>query len=912
MSANPIVPLLSDLAPDGFVYTGQYMVEFDADSLWYETSLTIAALALRRGFKTEYHVFDHFPSEALRALSDLGVDAKRFEAEGQLSIWDSYTETTEFDKAKTTGIGWDTAGERPLNIAQGAESWVERTKKGYAPGEMRWLHLDDNTGIFLQYNDEETVVDRWRTAILPAVRARECPHFLAFPKGIASEAFYTKFEALCDGIIDLKTEEVEGRVERFLRIRRLKGKVFDSRWHRLEVQADGAVRFATLPSPGPARRLAAIMFTDLVGFTALGQQNEALSLELLEDQRALLRPIFQRHGGREVKTIGDGFLVEFPNALESVRCAYEIQQSSREVNLSRPSERRVVLRVGVHLGDVVDTHGDISGDAVNVASRIEPLAEPGGVCITRPVYDQVQNKVPYPLENMGSRMLKGVQTPMEVYRVVLASEVVTGTPHAVPSGPPRLAVLPLTNISPDPNDAYFADGMTEELITVLSQIGSLRVIARTSVIQYKDTNKPIAQIGSELGVSSVLEGSVRKAGDQLRITVQLIDVPTQEHRWAQTYDRKLENVFAIQAEVAEQTAQALRVELLPADNHALRVRPTSSLTAYEFYLRGIQAAQHMEWGGSPNLQEAHERIESYFMAAIREDPEFSAAYARLATHLVLTSGDTRPAKEGFPQARELANRALALSPKSSEAHEALGQLSMQADHDWGRAEREFQQAIALNPSSSTAHEGYATLLSVLQRYREAEKQELAALELNPLWIEPRVGLCTVYWQSRPIEEAMAAIETLMEPFRDERSVNFHLALYYAVAGKPEAARKRLEPYEGETTLDIRSQRGLIFSVLGNPSELRALVTDLEQGRVSQYFGSSYPPQMYAELGEKERALQLLEQDHRDGEDMLWNTYRVSSYDEIREDPRFSAILRSLNLPLTIVRPWRRVPSRRPH
>lgn len=243
------------------------------------------------------------------------------------------------------------------------------------------------------------------------------------------------------------------------------------------------------------------MFTDMVGYTALGQRNEPLSLTILEEQRKLIRPILFRHEGREVKTIGDAFLVEFPNALEAVRCAYDIQRSAREFNIPLSEERRIHLRIGVHLGDVVGSGGDISGDAVNVASRIEPLAEDGGVCISRQVYDQVKNKLDLPLLSLGLKSLKNVTEPVEIFKMVMpwAEERI---PPSTQFEKRRIAVLPFANISPDPQDEYFADGMTEEFISTISKIGGLKVIARTSVMGYKGESKKIDEIARELGVGA--------------------------------------------------------------------------------------------------------------------------------------------------------------------------------------------------------------------------------------------------------------------------------------------------------------------------------------------------------------------------------------------------------------------------
>jgi adenylate cyclase len=230
------------------------------------------------------------------------------------------------------------------------------------------------------------------------------------------------------------------------------------------------------------------MFTDMAGYTALAQKNESLSLALVEEQKRLLRPVFNRHHGTEIKTMGDAFLVEFSNALDAVRCAYDVQRTSREFNISQPSEQRIILRIGLHLGDVVESKGDISGDTVNIASRIQSLAEDGGVSLTRQVYDQVQNKFDLPLKTLGTRSLKNVSVPIEVYKMVMPWEKEQKM-IATQLDASRVAVLPFANMSPDPGDTYFADGITEEIISTLSGVSGLNVISRTSVMDTRGRQK---------------------------------------------------------------------------------------------------------------------------------------------------------------------------------------------------------------------------------------------------------------------------------------------------------------------------------------------------------------------------------------------------------------------------------------
>ena len=322
------------------------------------------------------------------------------------------------------------------------------------------------------------------------------------------------------------------------------------------------------------------MFTDMVGYTALSQKNESLSLALVEHQRNLIRPILKKHNGREVKTMGDAFLIEFPSALDAVKCSYDIQVAIREFNFSAPKEKKIHLRAGIHLGDVVDSKGDISGDAVNIASRIEPLADDGGISITRQVYDQVHNKFEEHVALVGLRKLKNVDSPVEVYKVVMPWE---STVPQQDLNKKRLAVLPFVNISPDPNDEFFSDGLTEEMITRLSELKGLEVIARTSVMNYKRTQKSITQIGQELGTGVLLEGSVRKAGNRIRVTAQLIDSSTEGHLWAEKFDRNLDDIFAVQTEIAESVARSLKVKLLPSHD-----KDTDDITAYTMYLKAVQ------------------------------------------------------------------------------------------------------------------------------------------------------------------------------------------------------------------------------------------------------------------------------------------------------------------------------------
>ncbi len=466
------------------------------------------------------------------------------------------------------------------------------------------------------------------------------------------------------------------------------------------------------------------MFTDMVGYTALGQRNETLSLALVDEQRKLIRPILARHQGREIKTIGDAFLVEFPNAIDAVRCAYDIQRAAREFNISFASDKRIHLRIGVHVGEVVESSGDISGDSVNVASRIEPLAEDGGVCLTRQVYDHVSGKIDLELSSLGPRTLKNVMKPIEVYKVVMPWEEGLAI-HPMELNRKRIAVLPFTNMSSDPEEGYFADGMTEELITSISGVRQLTVIARTSVMGYKGSTKKVKEIGKELEVGSILEGSVRKAGPRLRITAQLIDAATEGHLWAQNFDRQLEDVFAIQSEIAEKVAGELKIRLVEEERRVIEKKPTENTEAYTYYLRGRQLVGER---AEASLRQALEIFEK----AIELDPSFAKAYAGLADCLVwLVNDQFEPYEQAAPKAELATKKALQLDPDLAEAHAALSSVLFLEDHARD-ATVEAKKAIELNPSLPHGYDVLCDVAFLNQDIDEGVRDAETAHRLDPL------------------------------------------------------------------------------------------------------------------------------------------------------------------------------------
>jgi len=593
-----------------------------------------------------------------------------------------------------------------------------------------------------------------------------------------------------------------------------------------------------------ARRLAAIMFTDMVDYTTMSEKNETLALALLEEHRGLLRPIFAKHAGREVKTIGDGFLVEFPSALEAVRCALEIQQLMYKRNQSVRSERKILLRVAVHLGDVEHRDGDVYGDAVNIASRIQSLADPGGICITQQVFDHVRNSEEFRTIPLGQNQLKNVQIPTVVYRVLPA----TGGAKLTKSDalePRRVAALPLAMLSSDHQDEYFADGLTEEIINTLSSIPGLNVIARTSVMKYKQANKSVGEIGRELKVGTLLEGSIRKAGGRVRITVQLIDVGSEAPIWAQKYDRELEDVFKIQTDIAERVADALKVQLLRENRLLIEQKAPEDIGAYVLYLRG-----RYYW--SKRTKEDLEKAIAYFDEAIQKDPNYALAHAGMADCYTLMGRHLYiPRKEAYPKARDHANRALELNDNLGEGHTSLAAVQLIYDWDWEAAEEHFRHAIHLNPNYAAAHYWHSVLLQTTGRLQESVTAAEKAQALDPL--SPVIGMgvvqayffseqydkaideCHKYLEMNPrevvaqdylvhlqvqnglFEKAAEEATRLVEISDRKAETTAHLAYVYAASGKTEEARKVFETSVAESRLGYSNPTIFItvYSILGD-------------------------------------------------------------------------------------------------
>ena len=376
------------------------------------------------------------------------------------------------------------------------------------------------------------------------------------------------------------------------------------------------------------RRLAAVMSLDVVGYSRLMERDESGTLARLKDQRKeLIDPTIAKHRGRLVKLMGDGALVEFASAVDAVECAMALQEGMTDGMAREPEDCRILYRIGVNIGDLIVEGDDLYGDGVNIAARLEGLAPPGGVCVSRNVVSQVKGKVEFSFEDLGQQRIKNISEPVQVFRVTAKSPASGGVIDATDPPPipdkPSIAVLPFNNLSSDPDQEYFADGMVEEIITALSRVRWLFVIARNSSFTYKGQTVDVKQVGRELGVRFVLEGSVRKAGNRVRITGQLIDAKTGAHLWADNFDGALEDIFELQGQVTESVVGAIAPKLEQAEIERAKRKQTDNLDAYDYYLRGLAALY--QWS-----KEANEEALKLFSRAVALDPTFSSAYGMAA------------------------------------------------------------------------------------------------------------------------------------------------------------------------------------------------------------------------------------------------------------------------------------------
>ncbi len=642
------------------------------------------------------------------------------------------------------------------------------------------------------------------------------------------------------------------------------------------------------------RRLAAIMFTDMVGFTALAQRDETLAMQLLDEQRKLIRAYLVEYRGKEIEAIGDAFFVEFASSLDAVNCAVAIQSALRDWNEQHPAENRALIRIGIHLGDVLHRGNEVSGDAVNIASRIEDMAPPGGVCITAQVYASVMNKVVYQFESVGIPELKNVFTPIEVYRVVGYGED-ESQPASIRAALPkdRIAVLPFVNISPDQVDEYFADGMTEELISSVSMIKGLRVIARTSVMRYKRVHKPIAEIGRELNVGSILEGSIRKVGPKIRISVQFVETSKEVPSWSHKYDREVKDVFAIQSEIAQHVAEALKDHIFGGKHREEPRTTTFSTEAYMSYLRGRQL-----W--NRRTEEDLKKAVSFFEKARSIDGNYARAYVGLAdTYATLALLEFMAPNEAYPKAKEAVRKALALNGGLAAAHTSLGLIKFQYDWDWKGAEEEFTDAISNNFNYAPAHHFFADYLKAMGRFEEALAEIEMARELDPLSLAINIGVGHVLYLSGQYDEAIEAYKRAIELDPDFMATHIWFGRPYLEKGMFIEAIAELETavrLSGDSTIAL-AMLGHGLASAGRGEEAMQILEKLKEKSRSQYVPSYWIAVIYNGFRDKEQVITWMQKAFEERSSWLVWSNVEPRFAWLKDDPDFVALMRAMEFPV---------------
>jgi TolB-like protein/class 3 adenylate cyclase len=574
------------------------------------------------------------------------------------------------------------------------------------------------------------------------------------------------------------------------------------------------------------RRLAAILAADVAGYSRLMGADEEGTLERLKAlRRELLDPKIAEHHGRIVKTTGDGMLVEFASVVDAVRCAVAVQQAMPERNTGFVAEGRIELRIGINLGDVIVEGNDLYGDGVNIAARIETLADAGGVFVSHTVHDHVRDRLPFVFEDLGEQQVKNITRPVRVYRVRPKGPLPTPPPQAgegsaqIPgSSPgtrvgaaeppalplpdkPSIAVLPFANMSGDPEQEYFADGMVEEIITALSRIRWLFVIARNSSFTYKGRVADVKQIGRELGVRYVLEGSVRKAGNRVRITGQLIDAETGTHLWAYRFDGSLEDVFDLQDKVASSVAGVIEPALQAAETARSAARPTNDLTAYDLYLRALPAAMSGERDGY---------IEALYLLgrAIERDPHYgpSLALAAVCHTAMYVSGWTHNPDASRGQGVERARQALRYGGDDActlaRAAYALGHFGEDIDAAIALVDRSLQ----INPSFAYGWQRSGWLRLWAGNPDLAISHLEAALRLNPRDPSPAtlMGIGVGHFFARRLEEARAMLLRSLQEQPGWVPTSRFLAACYAHLGRLDEARAIIEQLRALTSVVVPS------------------------------------------------------------------------------------------------------------
>ncbi len=675
--------------------------------------------------------------------------------------------------------------------------------------------------------------------------------------------------------------------------------------------------------PDQTRQLAAIMFTDIVGYTALMGSDEDKAFEVLKKNHAIHENLINKYNGRLIKEIGDGTLASFPLASDAVRCAMEIQKEAKDQDIP--------LKIGIHQGEMVMAGADVLGDGVNIASRLQEASQEGCITISGKVYSDIHNKAGFKTKYIGEKKLKNVDDPMKVYEVlcqekaikvettkgegsqkarkklpyfIIAGMVVViaailiwkflpkkdkdsqttdGTTEEVDKS---IAVLPFANMSDDPEQQYFSDGIMEAILNNLTKIEELKVISRTSVMQYRNTEKTSPKIGEELGVAYLLEGGVQTSKGMVRINAQLIDAVNDRHVWSENYDRELTDIFAIQSEIAQKIATELSTVLSPREIAAIEIKGTDNLEAYNLFLMGRYL-----W--YTRTEEGLKKSVDYFEQSLAKDPQYALAYSGLAdSYLILVAYGYLPMDEGHPKAKEQALKALEIDPNLAEAHATLGSMARR-EMRWQEAETELKRSIELNPNYDMARHWYAEYLIIFGQTEEARKQVNQGLEIDPLSFKLREQSAGLYYEAGELDKALKENQKALELNKTLNIIYWRYFVIYREQGRNEEAFTQLKKLWSmdSSMVKYKDHAEDIYTTTGIDGVFKWWI-DLEANKfISASWFASWLAINYALLGEKELALEWL------AKSPYPDMKAIRAFENLRSDPRFKALLKKMNLPV---------------
>jgi TolB-like protein/Tfp pilus assembly protein PilF len=643
-------------------------------------------------------------------------------------------------------------------------------------------------------------------------------------------------------------------------------------------------------SSSATRKLAAIMFTDMVGYTALMQQNEKQAMMNRDRHREVLSATIQGNSGTILQYYGDGTLSIFNSAVDAVTSAVRIQQQLQ-------TDPKIPLRIGIHSGDIVHDEEGIYGDGVNIASRIESMAIPGSVLISGKIFDEIKNHAQFKTKSYGPFQLKNVTHPTRIYGLVAEGCLTPDAADLKGKGAPinrSIAVMPFVNMSTDPENEYFSDGITEEILNALVKVEGLQVTSRTSSFAFKGKIIDVKEIGKQLNVTTVLEGSVRKAGNKVRITAQLINCVDDYHLWSETYDRQLEDIFDVQDEISRKIANQLRAKLTSEDKEEnLVTAPTENLDAYNTYLRGSYFLK--SW----TPQGAKKAIE-YFYKAIEMEENFSLPYSGLAYSFTMLGamGQIAPLK-AYPIGKEMAEKALKLDSELAESHVAIALIKLFYEWDLDGAEKSLEKAKEINPGSANVYHFYALYFVACGKYEEGIESIKKALELDPLSLIINQHYAEGLTWVGKLDESLAQLDRTLEMDPNFRPAIENKGWVYIELGDYENAIKTFQRFQELTGHHLKGMVGLgyAYAINGNIDKAHECLDKLAQREKIEpevLLHMDYAV-IYTALKEFDKVFYYLEEGLKQKAGVFF-IKTANIFDDIRKDPRFTQLMEKYGYP----------------